>query len=215
MTIKVVLADDHSIVRAGIKAVLSLWADIAITGEASNGVELLAIAKNKPADIYIVDISMPDLNGIEAIGRLHAVHPDFRALILSMHESRTFVEKSIRAGARGYILKENAANEITTAVRAVHSGDYYISPPMQEYVIAGFLNLRSAASAPTPSGLTKQERRILQLIAEGNSNRDISASLHIAVNTVHAHRNSLMRKLNIHKQSDLIRYAIKEGIVAL
>lgn len=215
MTIKIVLADDHSIVRAGIKSVLSMWADITIIGEAANGEELLAIAKNKDADVYIVDISMPDLNGIEAIGRLHAVHPNFRAIVLSMHESRTFVEKSIRAGARGYILKESAADEITTAVRAVHSGDYYISPPMQEYVISGFLTPRSAEGKSAANGLTRQERRILQLIAEGNSNRDISASLHIAVNTVHAHRNSLMRKLNIHKQSDLIRYAIKEGIVAL
>lgn len=215
MSINVVLADDHSIVRAGIKSVLNMETDINICGEATTGTELLALARKCPADIYIVDISMPDLNGIDAIDRLHTIEPDFKALVLSMHDSRTFVEKAIRAGARGYILKEKAADEIVSAVRAVYAGGYFISPQIQGFVVEGFLNKRNPASARQSGALTRQERRILQLIAEGNTNRDISELLHIAMNTVHAHRNSLMRKLNIHKQSELIRYALKEGLTSV
>lgn len=212
MSIKVILADDHSIVRAGIRAVLNLEPDIRIAGEAATGAELLTLVKHTAADVYIIDISMPDLNGIEAIKQMRALHLAGRSLVLSMHDSRTFVEKAIQAGAHGYILKEQAAAEISAGVRTAHAGGYFISPRLQGVVVEGFLAKR-AATCNSP--LTRQEIRVLQLIAEGNSNKEVAEVLHISTNTVHAHRNSLMRKLDLHKQSELIRYAIREGIATV
>ncbi len=215
MSIRIVLADDHSIVRAGLAAILQLEPDMEILGEAATGMELLRLAKKVPADVFIVDISMPDLNGIEAIDQLFSVNPHAKALVLSMHDAKTFVEKAFRAGARGYILKEKAADEIVAAVREVHSGGYFITPRIQGFMVEGFLSKSQAPRRKTAADLTRQERRIIQLIAEGHSNPEIAAKLHIAVNTVHAHRNNLMKKLDIHKQAELIRYALREGLVLI
>jgi len=215
MSIRIVLADDHSIVRAGLTAILQLEPDMEILGEAATGLSLLRLAKKVSADVFIVDISMPDLNGIEVIDQLASVSPKAKALVLSMHDTKTFVEKAFRAGARGYILKEKAADEIVSAVREIHAGGYFITPRIQGFMVEGFLSKSQMPHCKTAADLTRQERRIIQLIAEGHSNPEIAAKLHIAVNTVHAHRNNLMKKLDIHKQADLIRYALREGLALI
>jgi DNA-binding NarL/FixJ family response regulator len=214
MTVNVLLADDHALVRQGLRAVLEM-ADSAIRvcGEASNGNEVLKLSKSLDIDVYILDISMPELNGIETMDRLMLADPDARGIILSMHDSRTSVERAFAAGAKGYVLKESAVDEVVNAIHEVHNGCYFLSPRISQFVVRGFLGKKATPRQSSASAaLTRREREIIQLIVEGNSNKDIARKLHIAMNTVHVHRNNLMRKLDIHKQTDLVRYAIKEGI---
>ncbi len=212
--IEVYIADDHAVVRDGIKAVLERKSkDIAVTGEASNGNELLEMARRKPADIYLVDISMPVLNGIETAERLVKLNPKSRIIMLSMHDDRVSVEKSLKAGARGFIVKVSTSEEIVKAIKEVYAGRFYLCAAVSKYVVQGFLGQVYPQAAGTKAvSLTPKEREILQLIAEGNSSKDIAKLLSLSLNTVHVHRNNIMRKLDIHKQADLIRYALKEGI---
>lgn len=215
MPISVLLADDHALVRDGLKAVLDRRRkDIVVTGEAANGNEVLALAQTAPPDIYVVDISMPELNGLETTDHLLSRDPAARVVILSMHDSRTFVERAFRCGARGYILKESAAEEVVNAISEVYAGRYYVSPRISQFLVQGFLGRGGTPEKPAPEGgaLTRREREVLQMIAEGFTNKEIAKRLHIAMNTVHVHRNNLMRKLGLHRQADLVRYAIKEGL---
>ncbi|MDD2717384.1 MAG: response regulator transcription factor [Candidatus Wallbacteria bacterium] len=213
MAIDVIIADDHAIVRAGIKSVIEKKAiDIRVIGEASNGEELLKLARTSPADVYILDISMPLLNGIQAVSEILKINPQSKVIILSMHDSRSFVEKALQAGAKGYILKDNASEEIVPGIREVTSNRFYLSPPISNFIVEGFLN-RDSQAGKNSNELTLREREVLQLIAEGFSNKEIASRMRLALNTVNAHRKNIMEKLNIHKQADLIRYAIKEGLV--
>jgi len=214
MKIKVILADDHSIVRDGIKAIIEKKGEhIEIIGEAANGNEVLKIAKKTPADIYIMDISMPLLNGIETTSQLIKGDPESKVIILSMHDDRSYVEKALQSGAKGYILKETATDEIISAIRAVHMGRYYLTPKISSFVIEGFLG--NIADKNNASGLSSREKSILQMMAEGLSSKEIGAKLELSLHTVHAHRNNIMNKLKLHRQADLIRYAIKEGMVQI
>jgi len=214
MSITVMIADDHPIVRDGIKSIVEREAhNIKIIAEVSNGKEVLKIAKENPADIYIIDISMPILNGIETTERLLGLEPNSKVIILSIHDSRIFVEKALKSGARGYILKEDATETIIQAIKDIHNGKYYLSPGVSKYIVHGFLGkLSRHRKHKEIVCLTKREREIIQLIAEGFTNKDIARKLNISLNTAHVHRNNIMQKLDIHKQADLIRYAIKEGI---
>lgn len=212
MTIKVILADDHSIVRDGIKAVVDKWGDnIQIIGEAANGHEVLSLAAAKPADVYVLDISMPLLNGIETTCRLLSKSPDAKVIMLSMHDDRTFVERALRNGARGYILKETAPEEIVTGIREVHMGRYYLSPKISSYLVEDFLG--KDPEKHTGTELSSRERGVLQLIAEGFTSKEIADKLELSIHTIHVHKNNIMKKLNIHRQADLIKYALKEGII--
>jgi two-component system, NarL family, response regulator NreC len=212
MAIRVILADDHSVVRYGIKAVVDRKGkDITIVGEATNGKEVLKMARSNPADVYILDISMPILNGIETADQLIKMDPKNKIIILSMHDDRTFVEKAFKCGARGYILKESDTEEVINAIREVYKNHYYLSPKI--------LKIQETLSQKPRQGekesdlhLTRREREILQLIAEGFSNKEIAKQLGISLNTAHHHRINLMQKLDIHKQAELVRYALKEGI---
>ena len=214
MAIKVILADDHAIVRDGIKAVITKKGDgIAIIGEASNGNDVLKLSKNNPADVYLLDISMPILNGIETTYRLAKDNPKAKIIILSMHDDRTFVEKALHSGARGYILKESATDEIVFGINEVYLGRYYLTPKISSYLVEDFLE-REPGEQHIPA-LSSRERGILQLLAEGLNNKEIAEKLSLSLNTIHVHRNNIMKKLNIHRQADLIKYALKEGIVQL
>ena len=215
MSIRVILADDHAVVRDGIKAVVDSRGDeIEIVGEAANGKEVLALADNDPADVYVVDISMPILNGIETTERLWKKDPKCKIIILSMHNERSFLEKAMKLGAKGYILKESAIEEILEAIRQVHMDRFFLSPEISKHIVQGFLgNEKPKKKSNNKIGeLTGREREILQLISEGFTTKDIARQLDLSVNTVHVHRNNIMRKLDIHKQAELIRYALKEGI---
>lgn len=217
MSIKVIIADDHPVVRDGIKSVITRnVSDINIVGEVSNGKEVLAIAKDEPVDVYIIDISMPILNGIETTERLLKMDHNSKIIIMSIHNSKVFVEKALRAGARGYIIKENTTENLLHAIREVNNGKFFLSPEISKFVIQGFLGkLRISKKSAEIVTLTPREREILQLIAEGLTNKDIARKLKISHNTVHVHRRNIMEKLDIHKQADLIRYALKEGIAQL
>ncbi|MCK4395702.1 response regulator transcription factor [candidate division WOR-3 bacterium] len=214
MSIKVILADDHPVVRDGIKFIINRkGTDIAIIGEASNGSEVLDMAKEDPADVYVIDISMPILNGIETTERLIKLEPQSKVIILSIHDSRIFVEKALKSGARGYILKESVTEEVINAIREVYKGRFFLSPGVSKFVVQGFLGKRHGYKKYQKIvSLTRREREILQLIAEGFTNKETARKLNLSLNTVHVHRKNIMEKLDIHKQADLIRYALKEGI---
>ena len=214
MAIKVILADDHAIVRDGIKSVITKKGDgIAIIGEACNGNDVLKLSKTNPADVYLLDISMPILNGIETTYRLIKDNPKNKIIILSMHDDRTFVEKALHSGARGYILKESATDEIVFGINEVYLGRYYLTPKISSYLVEDFLDQEQGRQF-IPA-LSSRERGILQLLAEGLNNKEIAEKLSLSLNTIHVHRNNIMKKLNIHRQADLIKYALKEGIIQL
>ena len=216
MGIQIIIADDHTVVRDGIRAILEHRAkDITIVGEASNGKELLDIAKAKPAEVYIIDISMPVLNGVETARRLIKAEPKSKIIMLSMHDDSMSVEKSLKAGARGFIVKVSSSDEIIQAIREVHAGRFYLCSKVSKCVVQGFLGQTNPGPSSSKVDLTPKEREILQLIAEGYSSKDIASEFGLSLNTVHVHRNNIMRKLDIHKQADLIRYALKEGITHL
>ena len=217
MAIRVIVADDHALVRDGVRAVIDrIGGDIRIAGEVTNGREVLKIAEDRPVDVYVLDISMPILNGIETTDRLIKKDPQSKVVILSMHDDRRFVEKALRCGARGYVLKDGATEEVVRAIRTVHGGGFYLSDAILKYIVRGFLGKRGHYEEYAKVvDLTAREKEVLQLIAEGFANKDIGRELHLSPNTVNVHRKSIMRKLDIHKQADLIRYAFKEGISQL
>lgn len=218
MKIKVVLADDHVIVRNGLKIIIeTLDKDIKVVGEVSNGEELVryAAAHDKEVDVYIVDISMPVLNGIEATAKIIKMNPHAKVVILSMFDDRPSVEKALKAGAVGYVVKVAVADEIVTALHQVMENKYYLCEHVSKYIVECFVNKTPNISRNNGKKLTNKEREILQLVAEGYSSKQIAKHFCLSLNTIHVHRNNIMRKLNIHKQADLVRFALKEGIAQL
>lgn len=216
MNIKIVIADDHAVVRDGIKALIERKSkDISIIKEVSNGKEVVDFAKKGKADIYIMDISMPLLNGIEATQKLVRTDNDAKVIILSMYDDRMSVEKSLKAGAKGFIVKTSNIEQIIKAIKEVHEGKFYLCPKVSKYIVQGFLSKSGHKKTRGKAELTPKEKEVLQLIAEGYSSKEIAKEFELSLNTVHVHRNNIMRKLDIHKQADLIRYAIKEGIAHL
>lgn len=217
MSIEVVIADDHAVVRDGIKAVVERMAkDIKVIAEAANGNEVLEMAKKRKADVYVIDIAMPILNGIETADRLIKMDKTNRVIILSMHDNRTFVEKALKCGAKGYILKENAAEEIVCAIREVHMDRLFLSPKISKFIIRGSLGKRGHYKRyEKVVELTRRERQTLQLITEGFTSKKAAGQLNLSLNTVRVHRKNIMRKLDIHNQAGLVRYALKESISQL
>ena len=212
--INVILADDHALVRQGVRMMLETGKnEFKVIGEVSNGQELLELAKKTPADVYIVDISMPVLNGVEAVSKLLRQDRKAKVLILSMYDDRISVEKSLKAGAKGFVVKVSRAEELLEAVREVAAGRFYFGGKISKFLVQGFLGKR----APKKDGthLTNKEKEVLQLIAEGYSSKQIAKHFTLSLNTIHVHRNNIMRKLGIHKQAELVRYALKEGIAQL
>lgn len=207
----VVIADDHVMVRSGIRAALERKdKDLKVVAEVSNGKELLELPLNLPVDVFLVDISMPLLNGIEATKKLKRMRKDAKVIILSMYDDRISVERAIRAGACGFVIKVSPIEEVLNAIADVLKGKFFLCSSISNYVFEGFLN--RASGKKNAHILTAKEKEILQLVAEGYSSRKIAEEFGLSLNTIHVHRNNIMHKLNIHKQAELIRYAIKEGI---
>ncbi len=218
MSIRVLIADDHPVVRDGLRlAIERSGKNIVIVGEASDGMEVLEMARTKPPDVFILDITMPRLNGIAATRELLRRFPSAKIIMLSLHDTKPMVEESLSAGARGFLTKETATRNVVDAVTQVHAGRIYLCPAIAHFLVEekllGKKGLRKRGEAGV--ALTPHERIVLQLIAEGLSNKEIAALLNLSVNTVHAHRSQVMAKLNIHKQADLVHYAIKAGIAKL
>lgn len=216
MAIEIVLADDHAIVRQGLSAVISQEQDIKVIAEASNGKEAVDIAKKSSADIFIIDITMPILNGMEASSQIMQINPRNKIIILSMHDNRAFIERALSLGIKGYVLKDSAADEIIQAIRAVYKDEYFLSPRISTFVIQDYIDSRGQKIGEKKIvSLTERERELLQLIAEGYTNKEVATHLNICLKTALAHRNNIMQKLGIHRQADLIRYALKEGITTI
>lgn len=214
MKIKIVLADDHTLVRQGVRLLLEAYPqEFEVIGEVSNGNELLRLAKKKTADLYVVDISMPILNGLEAITKLLKIQPQANVLVLSMYDDRVSVENALKAGAKGYVVKVSPGEDLLKAVREVAAGRFYFGGKVSKFLVQGFLNKN--VSKKKSGGLTPKEKEVLQLIAEGYSSKQIAKHFTLSLNTIHVHRNNIMRKLGIHKQAELVRYALKEGIAQL
>ncbi|MBU2541667.1 MAG: response regulator transcription factor [Candidatus Omnitrophica bacterium] len=216
MAIEVMLVDDHEVVKQGIKSVLAKEPDISVVAEASDGKEAVRIAKEKSPDIVIMDITLPQLNGLDASYQIIKQNKKIKILILSMHENRAFVEEALGYGIKGYILKDSAADEIAHAIREVYSGKYFLSSKISSFVIEDYLFKRKPAiRLRSKAILTLREREIIQLIAEGLSSKEIAQKFKLSTKTVLVHRNNIMRKLNLHNQAQLVRFAIKEGIISV
>ena len=210
MSLRIVLADDHQMFRHALRALLAHEPGFEVVAEAANGDEVLAIAATQPVDLVCMDIAMPGMNGIEATRRLLATNPDIRVIGLSAFADRQFVIDLLNAGARGYITKADAGDELLRAIHTVREGRTYLCPDVAATVTSALLD-RGGLYAATPR-LTERERQVLQLIAEGLTSGQVGERLHIAASTVDVHRRNLMRKLDLHNVADLTRYAITQGI---
>jgi two-component system response regulator NreC len=207
--IRILLADDHAVVRQGFKMILSAQTDMEIVGEAGNGREAVEQAEQLRPDIVVMDVAMPELNGIEATRRLAASMPHTRVIALSMHKDSVYVREILRAGARGYLLKDSGAGDLVSAIRAVASGESYLSPAVSNAVLDDY---RKHVTNPIDL-LTSREREVLQMLAEGKTNKEIAVVLNLSVYTVDAHRGRIMEKLNVHSINELVRFAVRNGLI--
>jgi len=205
---KILVADDHTIVRQGLKLILSAHPDLNVVGEAANGREVVELAQKLKPDVVLLDVAMPELNGIEATKQMMQANPRLRILVLSMHKEAVYVREILKAGARGYLLKDVIDTELLNAVRSVARGDGYISPAVSGALLSDY---RQNVTDPVDL-LTNREREVLQLIAEGKTNKEVATKLNLSVYTVDSHRGKIMEKLNLHSTGELVRFAIKHGL---
>ena len=210
---RVLLADDHKILRQGLRTLLEQEKDIQIVGEADNGRSSVKLTGELAPDVVIMDVAMPDLNGIDATRRITEADPRTRVLALSMHSDGRYVKGMLQAGARGYILKDCAAEELTHAIRTVMAGQIYVSPGVTGTIVNDYV--RQLTAADEPAILTRREREVLQLLAEGGSTANIAAGLHLSVKTIETHRKRIMDKLDLRSIAELTKYAIREGITTV
>lgn len=210
--IRVLLVDDHALVRAGLSALLKRLPGIEVVAEAGDGRQALELITRHRPDVVLMDIAMPGLNGLEATAQIKKNFPAVRVMILSMHANEEYVLRALRAGASGYLLKGATLAELELAVNAVARGETYLTPSMSKYVVTEYVRRAGAARDPLAQ-LTPRYREILQLIAEGNTSKEISGKLEISLRTVEAHRAQLMERLDIHDIAGLVRYAIRVGLV--
>ena len=215
LKIKILLADDHKIMRAGLRSILEKQPDMEILGEAQNGLVALQLAKKLRPDLIIMDISMPDLNGIEATSRILAELSGLRVLALSMHSDRGFLIKMLKAGASGYLLKDCASEELIDAVHVIMKNRLYISPAMVDDMVRGYVQMASREDLSAFSVLTARERDVLQRLAEGKSVKEIAHDLNISVKTVETFRHRIEDKLHLNSIAELTKYAIREGLTSL
>ncbi len=218
MTIRVLLVDDHKIVRDGLRSLLAKQMDITVVGDAENGREALVMTRELSPDVVIMDIGMRELNGIDATRQLRADNPEVRVVALSMHSDRRYVSEMLAAGASGYLLKDSAFDELTLAVRSVAAGQMFLSQGVSGTVLDDYVRRLTGASpeiGSTGKALSPREREVLQLIAEGASTKEIAARLHLSVKTVETHRRQIMDKLGIYNIAGLIKYAVREGLASL
>ena len=211
---RVVLADDHVLVRHGLRRILEENQDLEIDGEVGDGLELLSLLNKVNPDMVILDVSMPNLRGIEAIPEIHRVQPDVKVLILTMHNEEEYLYQAISAGADGYLLKEDAEKELFSAIESIQNGKVYVSPSLADQSMQNWVRIRRGEdSANDTQLLTIRQREILKLIAEGKSNKEIGDMLCISVRTVERHRANMMSKLNIRKTAELVQYALRKHYI--
>ena len=213
--IRVLLADDHTILRDGIRALLEDQQDIEVIGEAEDGQTAVKMAAQLDPDIVIMDIAMPLLNGLEATRHIRRDSPQVKVLILTMHENEEYIRQVLAAGAFGYVLKDAAARDLMGAIRAVYNGEAVLSPAVTRLVIEDYLRWGDIQPMDASNELTSREREVLQLIAEGYTNKEIAEILCLSIKTIQSHRTNLMSKLDLHDRGDLIKYAIQKKIIEI
>ena len=209
----IVLADDHRIVRQGLRALLTAEEHFEVVGEAGDGREALELVRRLNPDVLVLDLMMPGLNGLEVARQLHRQTPKVGIVVLSMYDDEGFVLEALAHGVAAYVLKDSNSSDLVQAVREVAAGRRYLSPPLSDRAIETYLQLAKTGAMDKHETLTTREREVLQLSAEGHTNSEIAARLGISTRTAETHRSRLMHKLGIHTQSDLIRYAIRRGII--
>ena len=207
--IRILLADDHAVVRQGFKMILGAQPDMEIVGEAGNGREAVELTEKLKPDVVVMDVAMPELNGIEATRRVTEAAPHTRVIALSMHKDSVYVREVLRAGARGYLLKDSGAGDLVSAVRAIAQGEGYLSPAVSNAVLDDY---RRHVTNPIDL-LSTREREVLQMLAEGKTNKEIAGILNLSVYTVDAHRGRIMEKLNLHSINELVRFAVRNGLI--
>ncbi len=214
-SIRVLLADDHTILREGIRSLLEDEPDMQVIGEAEDGMQAVKLTGQLEPDVVIMDIAMPLLNGLEATRQIRRNYPNVKVLILTMHENEEYIRQVLASGAMGYILKDAAARELLDAIRAVQRGEAILSPAVTRLVIEDYLRWGELQPQNDASILSPREREVLQLIAEGYTNKQIAEILSISIKTVQAHRANIMSKLDLHDRGELIKYAIQKKIIEI
>lgn len=215
MNIRVLIADDHGIVREGLRSLIGRQADMEIVGEADDGRKTLALVHKLKPDIVVMDISMPNLNGVDATRQIVREFPKVKVIALSMHSSSIFVADMIKAGASGYILKDCLFDELAEAIRTVNEGGVHLSPGVVSMVVGDYMNRLTGAGGLPLESLTEREREVLQLIGEGKNTKQIAKILHVSTKAIEANRRKIMEKLNSNSIADLVRWAILGGLTSL
>jgi len=213
--VKILLVDDHRMLREGLRAMLEREPDLEVVGEAGDGHAAVAAARALVPDVIVMDISMPGLNGLEATRHILAEQPGVRVVGLSMHSDRRYLRAVFEAGATGYLLKNAASDELVQAIRAVARGQHYVSPSIAGLIVEGFVAGASSGAPASPVELSAREREVLQLLAEGNTSKDVAARLGLALSTVETHRRQISTKLGIHSIAGLTKYAIRHGLTSV
>lgn len=214
MTIRLLLVDDHAVVRSGLRMLLASESDVEIVGEAGSGSEAVVAAASARPDVILMDIGLPDMTGIEATRVVKSQFPEIAIVALTIHEDEEYFFRMLDAGASGYVPKRAAPEELLTAIRAAASGEVYLYPSLAKLLVKDYLSQeRETANRSTLDGLTEREQEVLSLLAEGHNNAEIASALVISPKTVERHRENIMRKLNLHSRAELVRYAIRKGII--
>ena len=211
--ISIILADDHTVVRQGLRTLLESDPELHVSGEASDGLQAISLVEKLRPDVLVLDLIMPGMNGIEVARQVKSRFPQTRVVILSMHANEAYVLEALRAGALGYVLKESQGSELIRAIHEAHNGQHYLSAPLSERAIEVYVQKTKEISQDPFERLTPREREVLQLAAEGHTNADIGERLSLSSRTIEMHRSNLMHKLGLNTQTDLIRYALKRGII--
>ena len=213
--LRILLADDHIVMRTGLRALLERQPNLEVVGESENGRETVALAASLRPDVVVMDVGMPVLNGIEATQTIVAQCPAIAVVILSMHADESYVMRALKAGARGYLLKDSAAADLMGAIQAISQGKSFFSPKVSRILAEDYVRvLKQKGAVDTYDLLTSREREILQLLAEGKTNKEVATALNISPYTVETHRSHILQKLNLHNSAELVLYAVRKGIIS-
>ncbi len=213
--LRILIADDHEVARRGIRCVLESHTEWEVCGEATDGREAVELAGRLKPDILLLDIGMPNLNGLDATRQILAMMPEARILILTVHDSEQVVREVLAAGARGFLLKSDAGRDLLVAVEALQHRRTYFTPKVAQMMLDGYLRPHEESDAPAQCALTPREREVIQLVAEGKTTKEVATALGLSVKTAETHRTNLMRKLNLHSVADITLYAVRNGIVQI
>jgi two-component system, NarL family, response regulator NreC len=213
--IRILLADDHQLMRSGLRLLIEQQSDLAVVGEAADGREAVALVKSLRPDVVVMDIAMPNLNGIEAAHQITQNQPEIAVIMLSMHPDESYVLRALKSGAKGYLLKDSAESDLIQAIRAVGQGKSFFSPAVSKVLLDDYVRkLKRSGAEDAYDLLTAREREILQLVAEGKSNKDVANLLNLSVYTVETHRSNIMQKLHLKGVPELTLYAVRKGIIS-